>query len=352
MIVVLEPGCPLDRKAAAVRTIEARGLQVLVHPERDGSTRIGVIGSGSAKAGDALRDLPGVASIEPNASAYPLVASQGDGRRSIVRVGSGTGPSVDFGGEEVPVIAGPCAVESRDQILAAARYVARHGGRALRGGAFKPRTSPYSFQGLGVEGLELLAEARSETGLPIVTEIVAAEDLDAVVEHADMLQIGARNMQNFRLLRAVGSQPKPVLLKRGLIATLDELLHAAEYIAAAGNPNIVLCERGIRTHEPATRNTLDVAAVPWLQSRSRLPVLVDPSHACGRRPLVAPLAFAGVAAGSDGLIVETHPIPEQSLSDKEQALSEEEFASLVEGAGRIAEAVGRSMCHRASATLR
>jgi 3-deoxy-7-phosphoheptulonate synthase len=248
---------------------------------------------------------------------------------------------VRLGTSEVVVIAGPCAVESREQILTAARYVRDAGARMLRGGAFKPRTSPYSFQGLGVEGLELLAEARAETGLPVVTEVVGPEDLDAVTRHADVLQIGARNMQNFRLLTAVGQQPRPVLLKRGMIATLDELLHAAEYVVAAGNPNVILCERGIRTHERATRNTLDVAAVPWLEARSHLPVIVDPSHACGRRPLVAPLALAGVAAGADGLIVETHPEPERALSDKEQALPPEAFAALMDGVRAVAAAVGR-----------
>jgi 3-deoxy-7-phosphoheptulonate synthase len=335
MIAVLHPRTPLEQKAAVVRTIEARGFQVIVHEDEDGGARIGVVGEGAEALAAPLAALPGVAAVRPG-SPYPLVSSEGRAGRSSVRLGTAR-----IGGARLALIAGPCAVESRAQILDCAAYVAAAGCGALRGGAFKPRTSPYSFQGLGRRGLELLAEARAATGLPVVTEIVGPEDLDAVTEHADMLQIGARNMQNFRLLQAVGAQPKPVLLKRGLIATLDELLHAAEYVVAAGNPNVVLCERGIRTHGRATRNTLDVAAIPWLQARSHLPVIADPSHACGRRELVLPLALAAVAAGADGLIVETHPDPDRALSDKEQALTRADLEALVAAVRPVAAAVGR-----------
>ena len=241
------------------------------------------------------------------------------------------------------MIAGPCAVEDRDTLLAVARRVAAAGAVMLRGGAFKPRTSPYSFQGLGREGLELLAEAREATGLPVVTEVVAPEDVELVAEHADMLQVGARNMQNFRLLSAVGERAHPVLLKRGMMATVEELLLAAEYVLAAGNPRVVLCERGIRTFERATRNTLDVCAVPLLRAETHLPVIVDPSHAAGRRDLVPALARAAVAAGADGLIVEVHTEPDQALSDGPQSLTPAGFDRLMREVGGLAAAMGRSL---------
>jgi 3-deoxy-7-phosphoheptulonate synthase len=250
---------------------------------------------------------------------------------------------VGIGGDEVIIIAGPCAVESETQLMAAAHAVAANGGRMLRGGAFKPRTSPYGFQGLGEEGLRLLAAARQATGLKVVTEVVAPEDVDLVARYADVLQVGARNMQNFRLLSAVGAQPRPVLLKRGLMATLDELLLAAEYIVSAGNPRVVLCERGIRTFETATRNTLDVSAIPVLRERTHLPILIDPSHAAGRREWVPALARAAVAVGADGLIVEIHPNPAQALSDGRQSLTLEMFAAMMDDVRRIAQATGRQV---------
>ena len=323
MIAILRPDTPLEQKAAVVRAIESSGFHALVHEDDDGGTRIGVVGEGAAAITAALERLPGVAELRA-ASPYPLVSSEGRATRTIVPLGRAR-----IGGDALVIVAGPCAVESREQLLTTASYVRSLGCDALRGGAFKPRTSPYSFQGLGIEGLCLLAEARAATGLPVVTEIVDAADLDAVVEHADVLQVGARNMQNFRLLRAVGSQPKPVLLKRGLIATLDELLHAAEYVAAAGNPSIVLCERGVRTHERATRNTLDVAAIPVLKRETHLPVIVDPSHAGGHAHLVAPLAAAAIAAGADGLMIEVHNHPELALSDSAQALTPSLYLQLV-----------------------
>ncbi len=255
---------------------------------------------------------------------YQLVARAARPQGTRVRVGA-----VEFGGSEFVVIAGPCAVENGGQIREAAYAVAGAGAHLLRGGAFKPRTSPYSFQGLGEEGLRLLAIAGREVGLPIVTEVLSTEDLPLVSRYADMLQVGARSMQNFALLKALGATNKPVLLKRGLAASIEELLLAAEYIAYTGNPHVVLCERGIRTFETATRNTLDLNAVAALKELTHLPVLVDPSHGTGRRNLVAPLAKASAAVGADGIIIEVHPVPEQALSDGEQSLNPSEFAALM-----------------------
>jgi chorismate mutase/prephenate dehydratase len=259
----------------------------------------------------------------PKRSKPQLTALSEPGQRTVVSVGN-----VEIGGETFTLISGPCAVESREQILAAAEMVAGVGARMLRGGAFKPRSSPYSFQGLGFEGLELLAEARSLFGLPIVTEVMRAEDAERVAAVADVLQIGARNMQNFELLKAVGSLRRPILLKRGLSATIDEFLQAAEYIMAGGNHQVILCERGIRTFERATRSTLDISAVPVLRERTHLPVIVDPSHAAGRRALVIPLALAAAAAGADGLMVEAHPCPAEALCDAEQALTGDDLKQL------------------------
>ncbi len=251
--------------------------------------------------------------------------------------------NVTIGGDQLAVMAGPCSVEGREQVLEAARAVKQAGGHILRGGAFKPRTLPYSFQGLGEEGLKMLSEARDETGLPIITEVMAPEDVELVESYADVLQIGARNMQNFTLLKRVGKAEKPVMLKRGMSATVEEWLGCAEYILAEGNPNVILCERGIRTYETITRNTLDVSAVPIIKQLSDLPVVVDPSHGTGIRSLVAPMAKAGVAAGADGLIIEVHPHPEKALSDGDQSLHPEEFAELMRDIAPIAGAVGKRM---------
>jgi len=255
-----------------------------------------------------------------------------------IRVGD-----VTLGGDQLVVMAGPCSVESREQVLETARVVKAAGGHILRGGAFKPRTLPYSFQGLGVEGLKLLAEARGETGLPIITEVMAPEDVELVESYTDILQIGARNMQNFTLLKRVGRAAKPVMLKRGMSATIEEWLGCAEYILNEGNPNVILCERGIRTYETITRNTLDVSAVPVIKQLSDLPVVVDPSHGTGIRSLVAPMAKAGVAAGADGLIIEVHPHPEKALSDGDQSLHPPEFADLMRELAQIAGAVGKRL---------
>ncbi len=260
----------------------------------------------------------------------------------IVRIDS----SVRFGPGTFTLIAGPCAVESREQLGQTARAVAQAGAAMLRGGAFKPRTSPHSFQGLGVEGLELLGEASRATGLPVVTEVLDPRDVELVAAHSAMLQVGSRNMQNFALLREVGRSGMPVLLKRGAAATLDELLAAAEYLLAEGNDRIVLCERGLRSFDSSTRYVLDLAAVPALKTRSPLPVIVDPSHATGRRELVAPMALAALAAGADGIIVEVHPDPVRALSDGRQALLPSDFAELVHRLAAIAPALGREILRR------
>jgi len=247
------------------------------------------------------------------------------------------------GGEKIVVIAGPCSVESREQLLSVARSVKASGASMLRGGAFKPRTLPYSFQGLGLNGLKLLAEARDETGLPVVTEVMAPEDVVVVEEYADVLQIGARNMQNFPLLKRVGEASRPVMLKRGISATIEEWLSSAEYVLAEGNEDVIMCERGIRTFEKLTRFTLDLTAVPLLKELSHLPVIVDPSHGTGVRALVKPMAKASVAAGADGLLVEVHPRPEEAKSDGEQSLRPNEFQSLIEELRPVALAVGRTL---------
>jgi 3-deoxy-7-phosphoheptulonate synthase len=257
-------------------------------------------------------------------AAYPLVTKSQESPSSIVRIGE-----IEIGGGDFVVMAGPCSVESEQQLLSTAEAVALAGARVLRGGAFKPRSSPYAFQGLGVDGLKLLAKARELTGLAIVTEVLSEEDVDLVAEYADIMQVGSRNMENVVLLERVGRCGRPVLLKRGMVATLEDLLGAAECIAANGNPDIILCERGIRTFGTATRNTFDIAAVPVLKAVSRLPVIVDPSHACGVRSLVPILARAGAVVGADGMIVEVHPDPAKALSDGDQSLTFEQFAEMM-----------------------
>jgi len=269
-------------------------------------------------------------------SRIKLVANRGE--KTIVQVGD-----VSIGAEKVAVIAGPCSVESREQMLEVARSVKASGAAMIRGGAFKPRTLPYSFQGLGVEGLKILAEAREETGLPVVTEVMSPESVGIVEEYADVLQIGARNMQNYPLLKRVGEASKPVLLKRGLSSTIEEWLGAAEYVLAGGNEEVILCERGIRTYQKLTRFTLDLSAVPLLKEVSSLPVVVDPSHGTGVRSLVSPMAKAAVAAGADGLLIEVHPTPEEAKSDGPQSLRPNEFRELMIGLDPVARAVGRSL---------
>jgi len=267
-----------------------------------------------------------------------LASREFQNEKSLVRIGA-----AEIGAGKIVVIAGPCSVEGWDQLLEIAHAAKRAGASLLRGGVFKPRTSPYEFQGLGEPGLRLLAKASEETGLPVVTEVLEPGKVELVAKYADMLQIGARNMQNFSLLKAIGKSKMPVLLKRGMMATIEEWLQAAEYILLEGNPDVVLCERGIRTFEKATRNTLDLAAVPVLRKTTHLPILVDPSHATGCRDLVGPMAKAAVAAGADGLMIETHPSPETALSDPHQQLTLEEFASLLRELELVAKAVGRTI---------
>jgi 3-deoxy-7-phosphoheptulonate synthase len=281
-----------------------------------------------------LESGPGVDEVLPVLAPYKLASVETKSEPTVVRAGS-----LAVGGGHLGIIAGPCSVESEEQIVSTARAVKAAGATALRGGAFKPRTSPYSFQGMKEKGLQLLASARAETGLAVVTEVVAAEDIDVVAEYADVLQIGARNMQNYRLLEAVGRTRRPVLLKRGPSATVEELLLAAEYILDAGNQQVMLCERGIRTFEAHTRFTLPLATVPYLHAKTHLPVVVDPSHGTGHTPLVPALARAAIAAGADGLIMEVHPNPESALSDGYQSLTFDQFASMMDGCRRVAEAM-------------
>ncbi len=337
----------LTTQAASEREIDeivmrARELGFHAHVAAGtGRTIVGIVGDDRRAAEAAMFDgLRGVAECVRVGKPFKLASREFHPERSVVRIGSGPG-AVVVGARAVPVIAGPCAVESWDSLRAAALAVKASGATLLRGGAFKPRSSPYAFQGLGEEGLALLARARELTGLPVVTEVMAAEAVPLVARYADCLQIGARNMQNYDLLRACGAAGKPVLLKRALSGTVEELLMSAEYVLASGNPEVILCERGIRTYERATRNTLDLSAVPVLKELSHLPVIVDPSHGTGRRSLVPPMARAAVAAGADGLIVEVHPDPDRALSDGPQSITPETLALLMREVAALAAAIGR-----------
>jgi 3-deoxy-7-phosphoheptulonate synthase len=315
MVIVMTQAATQDDIDAVVAQIVTHGGQAFVSR---GVTRtiVGVVGEEAVLETIDVTGLTGVADTKRITAPYKLVSADNHTRRSTIRVGG-----VPIGPDTFTLIAGPCAVETPEQTLAAAQLAKRAGATLLRGGAYKPRSSPYAFQGLALDGLRILAEVREATGLPVVTEVLDVKDVDDVAEHADMLQIGTRNMQNFGLLQAVGSVGKPVLLKRGLSATYEEWLMAAEYIAQRGNLDIVLCERGIRSYEPAIRNMFDVSAVPMVQLLSHLPVIVDPSHAAGRRDMVVPLARAGIAAGADGVMVDVHPQPELALVDGAQALT-------------------------------
>ena len=302
-------------------------------------TVIGAVGSNGRRTElEALRAAPGVADVVPITHPFKLVSRQVKCDNTIVNAGGAL-----IGGENIVVMAGPCSVESREQLFETARAVKAAGASMLRGGAYKPRTSPYDFQGLGLEALQLLKEAREETGLPVVTEVMSEVDVEVIADYADMLQVGARNMQNFALLRRLAKTPRPVLLKRGPSATIKEWLLAAEYLLAGGNPNVVLCERGIKTFETETRNTLDLAAVALAKELSHLPVIADPSHGTGRRSLVRSVSRAAIAVGADGLIIEVHPCPERALSDGPQSLDLEAFAqlmhSLCEPVRRVAVAI-------------
>ncbi len=340
MIIITKPKISEAELDHIRERVEQLGLRT--HVSRgEHRTIIGCIGDEGLLQEVSLLSLPGVESVTPVLKPYKLAAREFVAAPTVVNVGDS--PETRIGGRGLVVIAGPCSVESMNMLRATATSVRDSGARLLRGGAFKPRTSPYAFQGLGAAALKMLAQVRLETGLPIVTEVMDPRQVDDVAEHADVLQIGARNMQNFPLLTEVGRVQRPVLLKRGLSARIDELLTAAEYIMTQGNRDVILCERGIRTYETATRNTLDIAAIPVLKAETHLPVIVDPSHAGGRASLVAPLAFAAIAAGADGLIVEVHPCPEAALSDGDQSLSLDAFSELMRSLRPFAEAAGRTL---------
>jgi 3-deoxy-7-phosphoheptulonate synthase len=336
MVIVMAPGATEADVTNIVTHIEAHNGQAFVS-RGVMRTIIGVVGTEDVLETLDVGGLPGVVETMRITAPYKLVSAQNHTKRTTIRVGG-----VPIGPDTFTFIAGPCAVETPEQTVESARMAKGAGATLLRGGAFKPRTSPYAFQGLGVDGLRILAEVRDEIGLPIVTEVMDAADVDVVAEHADMLQIGTRNMQNFGLLQAAGSVGKPVMLKRGLTATYEEWLMAAEYIAQRGNLDIVLCERGVRSFEPSIRNMLDVSAVAMVQRLSHLPVIVDPSHAAGRRDLVVPLARAGIAAGADGVMVDVHPHPETALCDGAQALFGDSLAELSQAVATLPALLGRT----------
>ncbi len=338
MLVMMKAQATPEQIAEVCRRIEEMGYRA--HPI-PGSTRtaIGITGNRGPVVADALEALPGVAECVPVSKPYKLVGRELKPETTIVDLGDG----VQIGSRELAIIAGPCAVESREQAFAVAGAVKAAGAKLFRGGAFKPRTSPYSFQGLAEEGLKILAEVREHFGLKIVTEAVDNESLDLVVRYADVIQIGARNMQNFSLLKSAGRASRPVLLKRGLAATLDELLMAAEYILSEGNYRVILCERGVRTFADHTRNTLDLSVVPAVHSLSHLPIVVDPSHGTGRREKVGPMSRAAIAVGADGLIIEVHHQPDKALSDGYQSIVPDEFARLMAEIREIAALLGRTL---------
>ncbi len=337
MIIVMKSTATEEEINHVLEKIKDAGLAVHVSRGKE-RTIVGAIGDEEVLESIPFDAMPGVENVMPILKPYKLVGRELKSDDTVIDV-----RGVKIGGNEVVVMAGPCSVESRESLLESARDVSAAGARILRGGAFKPRTSPYSFQGLGVEGLKYLAEAREETGLPVISELMDPRDLDVICEYVDIIQIGARNMQNFMLLKELGRVDKPVLLKRGLAATIKELLMSAEYIAANGNTNIILCERGIRTFETATRNTLDLSAVPVLKAESHLPVVVDPSHAVGTWEYVAPVSRAAVAVGADGLLIEVHPDPENAMSDGAQSLKPGKFAALIKELRPIAAVLGKSI---------
>ncbi|MCA9107865.1 MAG: 3-deoxy-7-phosphoheptulonate synthase [Planctomycetales bacterium] len=337
MIVVMEKDATPEQIQHMTQRVEELGLKahVIRGTER---TVIAAVGAERGTMQESLASGPGVADVMPILAPYKVASRELKPEPTEIKVGSFT-----CGAGTVGVIAGPCSVESEEQIIASARAVKAAGATALRGGAFKPRTSPYSFQGMKEEGLKLLAQAREETGLAVVTEVMSTDDVELVARYADVLQIGARNMQNYRLLEAVGKVPNPVLLKRGASATMEELLLAAEYILNEGNPNVMLCERGIRTFESHTRFTLPLATVPYLHQKTHLPVIIDPSHGTGHTPLVTDMALAAIAAGADGLIIEVHPEPEKAMSDGYQSLTFPQFETLMKKSRRVAEAVDKKL---------
>jgi 3-deoxy-7-phosphoheptulonate synthase len=337
MMIIMKANATPQQVENVIAQIKSEGLAVHLSQGVE-TTILGAIGETHSIPTDRFEGLDGVEAVKRITQPFKLASRQFHPENTILPLDGFT-----VGGDEVAVIAGPCAVESRSQIVETALAVKEAGACALRGGVFKPRTSPYSFQGLGEEGLEYLAEAREKTGLPIVVEIMSQVQIDVMVKYVDVLQVGARNMQNFNLLRAVGETRTAVLLKRGLSATIEELLMSAEYILAGGNQRVMLCERGIRTFETATRNTTDINAVPVLKSLTHLPVILDPSHSTGHANYVAAVARAAIAAGADGLIVEVHPDPTKALSDGKQSLKPEKFAEMIKQVGQIAQIMGRSL---------
>jgi 3-deoxy-7-phosphoheptulonate synthase len=337
MIIVLKPDATDRQIEHIVDRLQELGLKPHISKGEE-RTIIGVIGDDRILQNQPLTVFPGVESVTPILAPWKLVSREFKKDNTIIDVGG-----IKIGGKKIAVMAGPCAVEKLELTVGIAHEVKASGASILRGGAYKPRTSPYSFQGLGREGLDFLLEAKKQTGLPVVSEILDPRDIELFLEKADIIQIGARNMQNFELLKEVGSYDKPVLLKRGMAAELKELLLSAEYIMSRGNPNVMLCERGIRTFETQYRNTLDLAAIPMLKELSHLPVVVDPSHATGKWRLVAPMARAAVAAGADGLIIEVHSNPECALCDGEESLKPTKFKELMQDLRNIAEVVGREI---------
>ncbi len=337
MIVIMNHRATPEQIETVINHVESLGYRV---HRSDGTERtiLGIIGDERPLDTENLEAFEGVERVVRVLHPFKLASREFHPENSVFRVNG-----IEIGGDQLVLMAGPCSVESREQLFETAAAVKEAGAHVLRGGAFKPRTSPYAFQGLGLKGLELLREAREKFHLPVITEVLAPQDVSLVAQYADILQIGARNMQNFALLRAVGEVQKPVLLKRGMMATIEEWLMAAEYILAQGNSRVILCERGIRTFETATRNTFDINAIPLVKHLSHLPVIADPSHGTGRWDLVIPVSRAAIAAGADGLIIEVHPHPEQALSDGAQSLRPDRFASLVEETRRLAEVLGRRL---------
>lgn len=335
MIIVMKPQAKQESIQRIKNIIESKGLDAHISAGKE-VTIIGVVGDKTKLQDQNLEIFDDVDKIVAVTESYKLANKKFHPEPSKIKVGN-----VVIGGDSLVIMSGPCAVESKEQLLATAHAIKKAGAQILRGGAYKPRTSPYAFQGLEEEGLKFMKDAREETGLPVICEITSLNAIEAAVKYVDMLQIGARNMQNFYLLKEAGKTGLPVLLKRGLSATIDEWLNASEYIIAEGNPNVVLCERGIRTFETATRNTLDISAVPVIKEKSHLPIIVDPSHATGVRAYVKPLALSAVAAGADGLMIETHPDPSHALSDGPQSLTFEQFEELTKDLRPLAELMGK-----------
>ena len=337
MIIVMKPDAAKKDIEHVLKTIRDMKLRPHISKGKE-RTIIGAIGDERNLANIPLTTFAGVEKVMPILSPYKVVSREFKKENTLIRVNG-----ITIGGKKIVIMAGPCSIEGREMLMAIGKSVKSSGAAILRGGAYKPRTSPYSFQGMGKEGLELLKEAKHLLKMPVVTEIMDTKDIDLISDYTDIFQVGARNMQNFSLLKELGSTNKPILLKRGLSATIKELLMSAEYIASKGNDKIILCERGIRTFETETRNTLDLNAIPVIKKLTHLPIIVDPSHGTGRRDIVATMSMAAIAAGADGIIVEVHQQPEKALSDGEQSLKPDEFKQMVKAIDRIARAIGRAI---------